>query len=791
MENNRKEGKYHTKLPEGIDPYQLYLKLLKYWYWIIIFGGLGILAGIFYSKISQPKYQVSSTLLIETDTKQAELISLFQDLGVNNKTYTTNILNQIGILKSYSLSLKTLQNLQWNVTWHENSVLNSIDLYQREPFNVIEKEGSIQLKMFPVIIVPVNEESYTIKIEGEAIINDAIQKLNIVGQANFGKPFKNQYFDFTINKIGNRHFVIGKEYSLTFNDLSELALRYSQNLEVKMTDEDSDLLTIGYKSTQPARAVNYLNELSAVYIQFGLNEKNRIANTTMNFIENQIASVTESLQTAGQDFTDFRSKNKIVDLGQEGGLIIEKMEEVEQEEMLSKIKLDYYYNLKKYLSNAEQMKDLIAPSVVGITDPALNSLVLSLSDLYSRREVMSYTVQEKNPNLIALDKEIRYTKNVLEENIANLITNSELELRNLQQQKQKVTNQLARLPKTEQNLINMKRSFDLNNDLYTFLLQRRAEAGIAKASSNPDAQILDPARIDAAVDLGIGRTRAALIGLIIGIGIPFILFTAYSYFDNRLNSIKDVESQMDLSIIGMIQYNKFKSELPSIEFPHSAISESFRGLKLNLQYLLKDKDSKVIAVHSSISGEGKSFVTLNLAASIAVNKKVLLIEADMRKPRLFQVLGHENDKGLSNYLNGKYRFDEVVKATKIKGLNFVAAGPVPFYPSELLNNGLLEKFIEEAKRSYDYIIFDNAPASIVNDAMMIAPFADANLFVLKLKSSTKNQLEYVNRLANEGIIKNMVITLNNVISDSNGFKNKSYGYYNEDNISAMNQKVAV
>ena len=786
---NRNSQRSNPQQPEGIDIKQLGSKLLRNWYWFVLLGFIGLAAGIIISKYSKQKYKVSSTILIKTDGTENTLSALFEDMGLKGKK--TNVLNQVGVLKSYSLHLNALENLDWDQTWYATSLFGDVDLYQKEPFSVKVAAGNVQLKGIPIKITPISETDFTIKVDEEIEQNGYKKVIEFEAVGKFDVPFKNEHFSFSINKVKEYPFIVGNEYILIFNDLSQIALNYQEMMEVKVADEESDIIYVSIESKQPARAANYLNELGKVYIAFGLSGKNRVANNTVNFIENQIAGVTESLHSAGEDFTDFRSQNRIVDLGQEGGIVIKKLEEIEQEEALSKMKIDYYKNLKQYLNDAGQMEDLIAPSVVGVTDPALNSLVLNLSDLYSQREVLSYTVQEKNPNLIALDKEIDYTKKVLEENISNLLNNSQIELSNLQQQKRRANTQLARLPKTEQNLIAMKRSFDLKNDLYTFLLQKRAEAGIAKAANDPDAQILDPARIDTALEIGPKKSQITVLGLFIGLILPLIFFTFYSYFDNRLNSIKDIENQSDLSVVGMIQYNKFKSELPAIEFPHSAISESFRGLKLNLQYLLKDKSSKVIAVHSSIAGEGKSFVTLNLAASIAVNKKVLLIEADMRKPRLFEVLGHVNDKGLSNYLNGKYGFEEVVKATKIKGLNFVAAGPVPFYPSELLNNGLLEKFIEEAKKSYDYIIFDNAPASIVNDAMMIAPFADANLFVLKLKSSTKNQLEYVNRVANEGIIKNMVITLNNVTSESNGFNNKSYGYYNEDNVADMNQIVAV
>src|SRR5690606_18039252 len=242
------------------------------------------------------------------------------------------------------------------------------------------------------------------------------------------------------------------------------------------------------------RDINYLNELTKVYIDFGLEEKNRVADNTLRFISNQLIGITDSLQSASQDFTNFRSRNRIVDLGQEANIVVSNLGEIQSEEARINMRLEYYNNLKRYLNDASQMKELVAPSGVGITDPALNTSVPRLSDLSRQKEVLSDTVQEKNPNVVSLVNEIQYTQKILQENIDSLLNNTHVELANLNERKQRVNSQLSRLPKTEQDLVNIKRTFDLNNDLYTFLLRKRAEVGIARASNSPDARILDTAR---------------------------------------------------------------------------------------------------------------------------------------------------------------------------------------------------------------------------------------------------------------------------------------------------------
>jgi len=570
----------------------------------------------------------------------------------------------------------------------------------------------------------------------------------------------------------------GKEYILIFNDLSLLARQYKARLEVSLGEEiNSNLIYLKLESTELLRDINYLNELGSVYIEFGLDEKNKVADNTLRFINNQLVGITDSLQIASTDFTNFRSRNKIVDLGQEASMVVDNFEAIEREEATSRMKLEYYNNLKRYLNDAAQMKNLIAPSVVGITDASLNALVLKLSNLYSQRELLSYSVQEKNPDLVSLDNTIQYTQRILGENINNLLNNTNVELQNMNERKQRVNALLSRLPKTEQDLVNIKRNFDLNNDLYTFLLRKRAEVGIARASNNPDATILDAARYDAAVFLGPTKFAVILIGLMLGLGLPVLIFLLVDYFDSRLMNVDEVESHSALAVAGRIYASKFKTEIPVIQYPNSPVTESFRALRANLSHLLNDPNKKVIAVHSPIVGEGKSFVAINLAVVLAINgKRVLLVEADIRRPRLYLALKLNKEKGLSTYLSEKASLDQIIQPTKIRGLSFVAAGAATANNSELLDTKLFDKFINEVKDEFDFVILDSVPTDILSDATIISRHADINLMVLRLNFSTQDQLKSVNKLAHEGAMVNMALIVNDVSDKSARKQLGKYGY---------------
>jgi capsular exopolysaccharide synthesis family protein len=316
--------------------------------------------------------------------------------------------------------------------------------------------------------------------------------------------------------------------------------------------------------------------------------------------------------------------------------------------------------------------------------------------------------------------------------------------------------------------------------LYTFLLQKRAEAAITTASNVSDAQVLDPARIDTSVKVGPKTTINLLVGLILGLAIPFLLIVVGDYFNDTIKSKEDIEKDSKLPIMAEIAHSSYKTEIPVILHPRSGIAESFRGLRTNLHYLFRqNSDCKVLGVHSMIPGEGKTFTSLNLASIIAMDsKKVLLMGCDLRKPRLHSIFNVDNKSGLSTYLIGQDSLSSIILPTDQENLFFVNSGPVPPNPAELLGNGEFEKFIEEAKQKFDYIVMDNAPVSLVTDGILSGKYADTNLFVLRQDFSNKNQIKFINQLSEKESLNQIGIILNDAIFNGYGYSSSygSFGY---------------
>ena len=786
MKKNKKSQPLPVQEPEGINLKQLYFSLNKYKYRILICGALGVAFALIYNFYFPQKYSILTTVLVKTDNSQATLNSIRQDIP--NDKNGSDVQDQVGVLSSYVLNLQTLENLRWNISWAQKDLMINNDLYKDAPYKIDTSLNAVQIKDVPIEIKAISDSKYLVSCNKVKEVLGIKHKIKFEKEGTFGVPFKNNYFNFTLNKIAGSLADINTTYLLTFNDLANLAKTFQEELKIAPGDDGSDLINIELISRQPNRAIDYLNELGKVYIKFGLTEKNRRAANTVKFINNQISGIADSLQASGNSVSDFRSSNNVIDINQQSTSIVNDLSKIQSDIAGHRMQLEYYSNLRRYVNNAQAIKSMVAPSVVGVTDATLNSLVAKLTDLFHQREVLSYTAQDSSPQMVSLDEEIKYTQSALSENLGNLISNTRVQLQNLSRQEAGVNVTKSSIPKTEQNLNRVKRKFDFNSDLYSYLLQKRSEAQIAQASRDPDAQIIDEASFGTASVKGFNHGVNLIIGFLLGLLVPVIYFVITAFFKNRLKYINDVKLQLRPSIIGNILHNKFDTELPVMMYPHAEITESFRNLRINAQYLLQGLKHKVVSVNSSIAGEGKTFVSTNFAAIIAIsNKTVLLVDADLRQPRTHEILKCSNRIGLSDYLEGGADFQQVIQPTKIKGLSVVTSGHKPDYPSELLDSDKLSLFIAEAKEHYEYIVFNNSPMKIVKDGMMVVPHSDLNIFLLRMNKSSIEELDYINQLLQEKIIKNVTVALNNVTSESYAVIDKNdHGYYNDNTMLKLN-----
>ena len=735
----------------------------------------GMAAGFLYFKTAPREYLVQATLLVREENRNTELKNMFRQLNVPKKN--SDIEDQIGLLKSFHIHLLALQEFRWRYRWSEGGWPTDRDLYPEEPFAVRITPDTSPLTDIPLRITVASPSSVRIECTDLAPGNPAGKKLAYDQVIPFGEPFRNTHFDFLLTPQPGRHLKTGDTFVLVFQDLEDQANRYKETLEAVRFNPlvESNLIRLKLPTDNPGRDVPYVNQLMRSYLEYGVAEKNRSAERAVRFIESQISGVNKSLESAGQNFTRFRSSNRTVNLDAEANALIEKQNQTESEWIRLSARIGNYRNLSDHLARQSDDDRPISPALTDFDDKALRPKVDKLNDLLARRQALALTVREQSPVLRALTDEIRFTRRMLMENLQSLLEQAEAETEALRSREKEIKQAISRIPVTENNMVGMKRNFNLNNELYTFLLERRAEAEITQASSEPNAQILDPASVSTAALLGpllpLNITIGILAGFLAGVMIIVIRFFA----SDKIEEADEAYATLTVAPAGEIAHSRFNPDRTEwLDYPRSALAESFRGLRMNLSALLDGSNGKVIAIHGFLPGTGKSFVARHLAMAFSQQKKkVLLIDADLQRPVLHKFFPVSSRFSLNDYFRSDKPLAEMVSRTEDPFIDFIGAssatGERPVIPDLKKTRDMLTAF----RATYDAIIIDNSPYGLIHDSRIFGAAADINLFIVRLGHSVRSELRELNRMGNGGLLPGLTVALNGkTVHDR-------YGYYQE------------
>ncbi len=760
---------------ETIDIKKFVFKILSNWYWFVItvFIALGITYNI--NKYSDPVYRVTASILIKdrNSSMSGGVESIIQELGLYRRGRMKKVENEMAILKSYTLANKAINALDFEISYFSVGRIMTLERYKIAPFKVELDTSKYNVKGYPIYVKILSNKEYKLEIDGNYKVNTIMK---------FGELFENESFAFRITLTDfykpddiNMNYL----YYFVINDKNALSNLYRSKLSIETSEKKSSFLILSIQGLTPQKEVDYLNKLCDVYIQSDLDEKNQIAVNTIKFIDEQLANIADSLSNVENKLEAFRQYNKIIDISKEGMAIFERLEKLQSEKAKIKIKKDYYTYLKNYLTDNDDASDIITPSVMGINDPSLNNLVAQLNGLYSEKGVTEYSSTENNPALSLINLKIENIRLALIENVNNLIKTTDLTLDNINERIAKVDIEIQKLPITEKQLLNIQRKFVLNDNLYTYLLEKRAEAGISKASNIPENKIIDRAMVENAAQIAPKKSLNYIISVIIAVLIPLIIIILRDFFNDKIVERKDIESSTKVPIIGTIGHNDKKIEKVVYEKPKSSIAESFRTIRTNLQYMNADKKDNcmIITINSTVSGEGKTFCAINLATIFALSsKKTLLIGLDLRKPKLHKEFDNDNSVGLSTYLIGNNTKEEIIQHTEIENLDFMASGPIPPNPAELIETEKMKDLVENLKKEYDFIIMDTPPIALVTDALLLSKFAMTNVFVVRQNYSTKTVLRFINDLFHNKEMHSLSILINDVKVPSYYGYRTGYGY---------------
>jgi tyrosine-protein kinase Etk/Wzc len=748
---------------ESID-FKRYASLfISNWYWfaVALFISVTIAYGI--NRYSGEVFTVSSTLLIQ-DEKIGGGSSEMSNIIPGGDIFKSaqNLKNEIGILKSYSLNYKAMKELTQFQTEFISVGRRGIAearLYDQCPFVVLVDSIETQPKSVNVTINILSKDNYRLELDGT---NDLTETLK------FGERFKKRGFDFRIrlkDSTGNLTSmnIFPRRYYFYFISPERLANIYRNKLNITPIDADATLVTLSVSGFVPSQEADYLNKLMDIYINSGMELKNTIAANTIQFINVQLNIISDSLSHAEKSLEDFKLSNSINDISKEGSLIQNRLERFENEKITVGLQKKYFDYLAEYLNTRNESGEIISPSFMDISDPEVRKLVGDLALAQQQKKLFNFNYEGSLSAVGLIDDKIELARQSLKENIKNNLNNLEISLSDVNQRIAAVESDLRKLPGTERRMINIQRRYDLNNTVYTYLLEKRAEAGIAMASNVPSNRIIDRAATFNASRIKPKPRENYTIAFVLGLLFPLLGIFLIDYLNNKIIDKKDVEKGTKVPVLGFISHNDKNNELPVVSKPGSTLAESFRSVRTALKYYIKSPDHPVISVLSTISSEGKTFISMNLAAIISMTgKKVLLIGLDLRKPRIHKIFDVDNNLGISTYLSGNCNFEDIIKKTNVENLWYAPSGPVPPNPAELIDAEPMKEFLDKAKKEFDFIILDTPPVAVVTDALLLAPYVDVNLFIVRQRYSSKNTLGLIQELYEDKELKNLGIIINDI-----------------------------
>lgn len=751
---------------QGFEIKKYLFKALSYWYLFLISITISFFIARWINSHAIPTYGLHSTIMLKSESNEEEIAG---GLTLFNKR--KNLDTQKGILESFSLSEEVVNDLEFETSYYRDERFKTnYEIYKKSPFVVNYDSLSSQYIGIPVYVEFISEKEILISIE----------KFELEKKIKIGENFSYKNFNFNITLRDTSSFnknIIGNKYFFVKESITRLVQSYLGRMEIEVAPQGSSILWLWLVGTVPQKDADYLNKLTELYIKKGLQEKNQKAASIIEFIDKQLEGVSDSLQKTESTMQIFKQKNRTLDISAEGIILLDKLTEFHKYSEQQKNKITYYKYLREQLSLKNDASSITAPSIMNISDPVLLSYLDKYSTLITEREMLDYSVRNDIPISEKLDLQIKKMRHQILIHAKKNIEVAELDLANVKRNIAKTNRDINKLPISERRMISIERKFNINDELYTHLLKRRMEAAITQASNKADTKQLDRARPELASKKSPDTAGNKKKGIIFGFIIPILFIVAMEFFNNKIEDKSDIENKTTIPIYGTIGKNRHKSILPVVDHPKSPISESFRAIRTNLKYILKNKNKKTIVVTSSISGEGKSFISGNFASVIALSdKKVLLVGLDLRKPKLHIPFNLENKNGISSYLVERLEYEDVIKETSTNNLFIALPGLVPPNPSELIESERMKIFFERASKEFDYIIVDTPPIAVVTDAMLLTEIADAYLYVMRQDYSSKNVIKLIEDAKKDNQLNNLGIVLNDIQIKKGFDYSHGYGY---------------
>ena len=766
------------------------LKLLSKWYWFVLTVIVFLSAAYVLTRYSTPVYQSSSSLLILersggspfSQTESAISSQAFEGFGIMGQN--NNIYNQMEVLNSWPIIEEAVQELGFEVSVYSVGQILDPEVYTAAPFEVEWDRQHPQMTGVRIRMTFNGDGKVRYEAEGENVrVHDyvtgdnirTIPNVNIDETRLVGERFSGNDHSFTIRVKENAPSGLSGTYAVEFNTVQQVGRQYASRLTVAQSNRQTSILTLTVQDHNSAKGNDFLNKLVEVYQRDNLNQKNEVANRTIQFIHSQLSEISDSLSISETEMLQFQSDNRVIDLSAQSQQLLQQMSELDNQRVLLESQLKYYRYLRNYIVMNQDLENIMAPSAMGVEDPMMTSLTAELNTLTLEKSRLGNV--RVSPRLNQINAQIEKLKEALMTNINSSISQAEMRLEDLNRRIRARESQVRQLPTTERNMVNIERKYKLNNETYTFMLEKLSTAQIAKASNMPDSKVVSEAIYDMQVAPTPQKNYA--IALMLALILPALWIFLVDFFTTKVKTQRDVEKLSKLPILASVFYNESKDShnTPVLDMPNSAASEPYRGLRNKLNLMTKGKDKPVVAVTSTGPNEGKSYTAINLASSFALyRKKTVLLDLDLRNSHLSEMLGIEANKGVVNYIMGEAKLEDIAFQLKHPNFHVIPAGSIPPNPGEMLTDEKVLELMNALKEVYDVIIIDFAPIGFVTDLFQISEMLDSVLFVVRDRFTNKNWLKSALEELKAHELKGVGLVINGIKLKKGSYLSTGYGY---------------
>lgn len=730
---------------------------------------------------SIPAFKISASILIKQENKQQSNINDY--INTNLFGSSQNVQNELEVIKSSPVLQQTVKNLDLPVTYYVKENFLFREHYKNTPFKVLYRNDHVQPLNIRFRIKFHKNNSFTIYADvknakfwhfekNKLVREEKKWKLKLAGRLN--ELIETPEMSFIVTPDSSNLFLLreGAEYYFSFNSIPLIAEYLKSKITFESVSNDASIIQLSFKSESIEKGEDILNGILDVYSKQDLDKKNHLATITIDYINQQLGIITDSLNQAEQRLQSFRSTNQVLDLTSQASGIAEQYQNLQNEmaELLTRKR--YFDNLENNLSKENEITNIAIPSSLGIEDQELNRQMADLISAQTQRSTLIENNQERNPLVRKLTIEINNLRKVISENISNARKTTEIAIDEMEKRIGKIEAQISRMPNTERQLIGFERKYQLNEAIFNYLMEKQAEANITKASNLPDNEIIEPAKMVGSGPVSPNKTMNLVIAVMLGLLVPFGFLQLKSMTNDKIENHENIERITDIPILGKIFHNTRKTTNVVFQYPGSSISESYRTLRTNLEYYVRGGHKKVIIVTSSIEKEGKSFNALNIAMSYAqFGRKTILVDFDLRKRTSYFNVNGDDLIGMSSYLIDKVTLDDVIINSPHEKLDYIPSGPIPPNPVELIGYEKTANLIANLKEKYDYIIIDTPPLAQVTDGYLLLEYADVKIMIVRYNYTVKGVLSQVLKDLKQKNIHNLCIVLNDnkVLQDQYGY----------------------